>query len=367
MARLEKLASLIPLAEIEQKAQQQIYAALELDFLKKLAIMPDVHAGYDLPIGGVALLEGKVSPSFVGYDIGCGMCYIDTEVPAKELLGSQKAKEKLFKRIYQRIPTGVGGDHQDGGRDYQGFVTPSGDKNLGNMVNARLNRQLGTLGSGNHFIEIGETQEGSLAVTLHSGSRGVGYAIAEFYMKKGRFLGLEEELGQAYLADMDFALEYALANRKAMMEVLLELLGFDFKERAEHFKSMVNENHNHALLTDQGVLHRKGATPAEAGQIGIIPANMRDGVFVTRGLGNEEFLSSASHGAGRVLSRKAAKERLELKAFQTQMQKVVAKVEKSTLDEAPMAYKKIETVLAEQEGRVIEVIDRVRPLVNVKA
>ncbi len=130
---------------------------------------------------------------------------------------------------------------------------------------------------------------------------------------------------------------------------------------------MINENHNHAVVTDEGVLHRKGATPAELDQPGIIPANMKDGVYITRGLGNREYLSSASHGCGRRMGRNQAKKQLDLDNFRRQMKDVVSIADRSTLDEAPDAYKSIEEVLAMQEGIVIDVTDFVRPLINIKA
>jgi tRNA-splicing ligase RtcB len=129
---------------------------------------------------------------------------------------------------------------------------------------------------------------------------------------------------------------------------------------------MINENHNHAIITEDGVLHRKGATPADKGQIGVIPGNMKDGVYVTVGLGNEEYLSSASHGAGRRFSRRKAKETISISDFENDMKGIVCKVDNGTLDESPSAYKDINMVIERQEGIVIEVVDYLKPLVNIK-
>ncbi|MDQ7056332.1 MAG: RtcB family protein [Persephonella sp.] len=363
----EKIKSLIQLEEIEPEALKQIYDIASLDIVKKLAIMPDVHTGYDLCIGGVALVEGHISPSFVGYDIGCGMCFVNTGVSVKDVFKTKRDREEIAKKIYKEIP--VGKTIRKRPLDYKKFRSASGDSSLEKKVNDKLFHSLGTLGSGNHFIEIGENLEGNLCITIHSGSRNIGHTIASYYMKKGRFLPLDSFWGKAYLEDMNFALNYALANRLTMMKTVLRVLNFTEKEIDRIIrKTLINENHNHAVLTDEGVLHRKGATPAEDGQKGIIPANMRDGVYITVGLGNEEFLSSASHGAGRVLSRRKAKELIDIREFKKvmEMADVVAKVDSSTVDEAPFAYKDINQVIKAQEGVVIEVIDQVRPLINIK-
>ncbi len=364
---MEKIKSLIDLTEIEPEAVKQIYDVASLDIVKKLAIMPDVHAGYDLCIGGVALVEDHISPSFVGYDIGCGMCFVNTDIDTGQIFRSKKDRENIAQEIYREIP--VGKNIRKKPLDYTPFRSASGDKNLEKKVNDKLFLSLGTLGSGNHFIEIGENLEGKVCITIHSGSRNIGHSIASFYMKKGRFLPLDSDIGKAYLEDMNFALEYALENRLTMMKKILKILGFTDKEIKKLInKKLINENHNHAVLTKEGVLHRKGATPAEEGQYGIIPANMRDGVYVTVGLGNKEFLSSASHGAGRVLSRRKAKEVIDIKEFKKvmEMADIVAKVSEKTIDEAPFAYKDINKVIQAQEGVVIKVIDVVKPLINIK-
>lgn len=358
---MEKLHSLIPLHEIEENAYTQIMNVLQLEFLKSLAIMPDVHAGYDLCIGGVALLDNYISPSFVGYDIGCGMTHINTGITSAEVFPTMKEKELMFKRIYQHIP--VGFNLRQKSLDYQDFVSASGDAELDKKIAAKLYTSIGTLGGGNHFIEIGENNLNMVCITIHSGSRNIGHSIASKYMKIQSHLELDSDLGQAYLQDMNFALEYALHNRLTMIKDITKLMDVHFDQVKD---SLINENHNHAIVTEDGVLHRKGATPAAKDQLGVIPANMRDGVYITKGLGNEEYLGSASHGAGRVYSRKKAKEEIPLDLFQESMEGIVAKVEQSTVDESPFAYKDIDTVIDYQEGVVINVIDKIKPLINVK-
>lgn len=361
-----KLHSLIPMSEIEQTAQKQIYDVLSLDCLKRLVIMPDVHAGYDLVIGGVALLDGFISPSFVGYDIGCGMIHVSTGVKTSEMLPDERSRIGLFDQILKTIPTGFA-SHKTRKRNFPVFESPLDDKRMVVQVREKVEIQCQSLGGGNHFAEVGENRAGEVCITIHSGSRNVGHTIGGTYMRKGRMFPLDSELGQAYRQDMDYALRFALYNRESMLRAILGLMGFNSKEMDRIAGRMINENHNHAIVTQEGVLHRKGATPADLDQLGIIPANMRDGVYITRGLGNQEYLSSASHGCGRRMGRNEAKRVLDVQEFRGQMKGVVSSANRSTLDEAPGAYKDINTVIGYQEGVVIEVVDYVKPLINVKA
>lgn len=372
----KKLRSLMPIWELEQGAQTQIYDALKLEFLLALAIMPDCHTGYSLPIGGVALLDSVISPGYVGYDIGCGMCFIITEISVDEFFRREKKKRQIFDRIYKEVPVGFTWRNDSDGLEYKEFKSASGDKKLNGKVASRLYVQLGTLGGGNHFIELGENLKGYLTVTIHSGSRNMGHSIASRYMKLSKnvdkklpngFLHLEGEIGQHYLHDMNFALNYALDNRKVMMKEVLSILGYNSGDINTLInRRMVNENHNHAMVDENKVLHRKGATPAENGQIGIIPGSMKTGVYVTEGLGNPHYLESASHGAGRKMSRTKAKEMVTMERFQEQMKDIVAKVDNSTRDEAPDAYKDLHNVIKEQENIVIKTIDYAKPLINIK-
>jgi tRNA-splicing ligase RtcB len=161
---------------------------------------------------------------------------------------------------------------------------------------------------------------------------------------------------------MLYAQEYALENRKQMM---LEIL--DIMKLPKTLKNMINENHNHAIVNGSQVLHRKGATPADKGQLGVIPGNMKDGVYITKGLGNSEYLSSASHGAGRKMARGKAAKNLDFEHFKKQMKGVVAVVDENILDESPDAYKDLEMVISKQIGIVVEVVEKAYPLINVKA
>lgn len=369
--KTDKLASLIPIHELEQSAQQQVYNNLAFDFLLKLAIMPDCHTGYLLPIGGVALLDNVVSPEYVGYDEGCGMCCIVTDIPYYDILKNDKKNQRLFDKIYKHIPVGFN-MRENSLHCFDEFKSASGDKALNKKVNEKLWKQLGTLGGGNHFIELGKDKNDMFCITIHSGSRNPGHSVAGFYMKKTKlidkdlpkgFFHLHSEWGQMFIQDLEFMLEYALANRTEMMKNILDIVGLSHN----FLFKMINENHNHAIVQNNNtVLHRKGATPSLKNQLGVIPGNMRDGVYVVKGLGNKKYLNSSSHGAGRKGSRRWAKESITMERFEQSMDGIIAKVDKSTLDEAPDAYKNVDKVIQAQAGIVVDVINHIQPIINVK-
>lgn len=349
----------IPENEIEAGALDQIDDAMEIPSLKALAIMPDVHMGYDLPIGGVALLDNHIWPGAVGYDIGCGMCHIDTTKSLKDLPPLQD----IYERIANIIPVGFTTRKSPTTR-FKKFPNGSKFAAVADAIYSRASIQLGTLGGGNHFIEIGVNKLGSVGVTIHSGSRRPGWLLGDFYMKMtGGPVPLDSKMGSAYVKDMKWALQFALDNRSEMMAKCFQAMGLNFKD---HKSKMINENHNHAEITRDGVLHRKGATPAMEGQQGIIPANMKDGVYITVGLGNEEFLSSASHGAGRTMSRTKAKKTLSMGGFISQMEGIISPDLTNLLDEAPGAYKNIDKVISDQDGILVNIIDHFKPVLVVK-
>lgn len=367
---MRKIFLSIPKTEIEYGALNQIDAVLKLDCLKALAVMPDVHQGYDLPIGGVALLDEHISPSFVGYDIGCGMSHVNTGVVIDKGGKDYESWGKhVFESVYAKIPVGFN-THEKKTKAtgiLSEFRSASGDKELDKSVNKIMLMQLGTLGGGNHFIEFGLNSKNELGVTIHSGSRKTGHTVCSFYTrgKGGVIFEANSEMGNAYVNDMDFCLEYALENRKRMMEFILrDILDISVPMSKLGF---VNKNHNHAIKTPDGWLHRKGAISAAKGEPGIIPGNMRDGVYITEGLGNDEWLNSASHGAGRKMSRAAADKSFTMEEFAKQMNGITARVTEATLDESPMAYKDLVAVIRAQEGKTIRVVDRFAPIINIKA
>lgn len=381
----DRLKLLIDRQDIEPGAWRQIEDTLAKPWVKQLAIMPDAARGYDLPIGAVALTEGVISPSFVGYDIGCGMCAMNTGLTVDELgLVTRDDRKRLFRLIKEHVPMGLGRGHSKP-QDAPMFESAIGDKWLTNEINNLAKAQLGTLGSGNHFIEIGTNDfTGSVWITIHSGSRKVGHTLCEYYLgvcslygdnprEEKSYLSISSDLGQAYLADMNWAQEFASMNRMAMLHRICQCLaaltseGFSPVFLDVMKRATINENHNHAEKPIGGmVLHRKGATPADKGQLGIIPGNMRDGVYITRGLGNREYLCSASHGAGRAMSRGKAKRELSLDTFRANMVDIVSDAGKPTLDEAPEAYKPIDWVIEKQDGVVIDVVSHISPIINLK-
>ena len=371
-----KLRLLLPWDEIEQGAQEQIQYLLDLPFLRILAIMPDIHQGFLAPIGSVARLQGVISPAFVGVDIGCGMSHC--QLPVKVSTLTQAQLLEIRDKIKAHIPMGFSinsNNHVD--YPYGDFESASHDLQLNDLVMDKLYSSYGTLGGGNHFIELGVSRNtGNLGITIHSGSRNPGYRVAEFWMNVAKeeqtelpegFLYLCSDRGQEYLQDMEYMQSYALHNREKMMSIILNCLRpfCDFDKTAVMF-SLINENHNHAIVEHERVLHRKGATPAAKDQLGIIPGNMRDGVYITRGLGNQEFLESASHGAGRTCSRSKARKECDMGLFKEQMKGIVWDDRETLKDENPEAYKNLDTVIKYQEGVVIEVVDKFDPVINLK-
>jgi len=357
---------------LEEEALQQFSDAMKLDCVVKGALMPDAHAGYTLPIGAVVAVRGMVFPSFVGYDIGCGMCALPTSYHADSVRGNAK---EVFEAIYKAIPVGFSHNAKDtewaAGKD----IPRSGK--MQEIFDKNGLRQLGSLGGGNHFAEIGYDETGKVWIVIHSGSRGIGHATATHYMKlasgdgkarEGHFgLSVESDEGKNYITDMDFCLSFALENRLEMMRRIVDVIEAILPRDggAADWASLINRNHNHAECKDGLWIHRKGATHAESGMMGVIPGNMRDGSFIVRGRGNPLSLWSSSHGAGRVLGRKEAKRTLTMDNFAKTMEGVVARVSDDTLDESPFAYKSIFDVMRQQDA-LVKIIAYVKPILNIK-
>ena len=368
MKNIEKLKSLININLIENQAIEQIEKLLQMPEVSKLVIMPDVHMGATVPIGSVILSGGYVMPLAVGSDIGCGMCYADTGLNLMDLnLTTSKKMVDLFNKIKAIIPHGMGKGHEKK-QEYKQFKSnlklfPT---ELEDHINVKIKQQLGSLGEGNHFIEIGVNRRGNVGVTIHSGSRNPGLTLGNYYIKEaaksGGWLSLDSEVGKAYVADHKYMIQFAYENRKRMMFEILKILGL----HASFADDMVNIHHNFIEVKNEYALHRKGATPAKYGQIGIIPGSRASGVYIVRGLGNEEYLCTTSHGAGRKMSRKKAKDTIDLSHEQSVMKNIVCDVNKNNLDEASGAYKDINKVIKMQEGIVMEVIDFVHPIINIK-
>jgi tRNA-splicing ligase RtcB len=348
----------------------QFYEAMKLDCAVQGAVMPDVHKGYALPIGAVVASQGVVFPAWVGYDIGCGMCAVPTSFEFDEI---KRNREEIFRSAYESIPMGLGKYNDKNLVSFRHDATPKAKQIFAERFGRR---QLGTLGSGNHFIEIGVDDEALIWLIIHSGSRGIGHAIATHYMKlaaDGRRLEwhhgfrTDSEAGADYIVDLNYGLAFALENRKEMMRRLIQVI----KQHCTHGDAslddpmFINRNHNHAEQKDGLWIHRKGATHAEKHMLGVVPGNMRDGSFIVRGKGNPESLCSSSHGAGRIASRTQIKKAVTMDDFREQMTGITAKVDKSTLDESPGAYKDIFEVMRLQ-SELVDIVCRVRPIINMK-
>ena len=356
---------------LESEAIDQFVKAMNLDCVVQGALMPDAHSGYTLPIGSVIAVKDKVFPSFVGYDIGCGMCAVPTSFSRE---GVEIHKKAIFDQIYRDVPTGF--DHNKKSLDwsYDGAVSEFVEKEL--IATGAPGNQVGTLGGGNHFIEIGYDENDRIWIIIHSGSRNVGHKIATHYMKvasgdgkarEGHYgLDVRSHEGGNYIADLAFGLQFALTNRLKMIERIEYAISRHVSGGCD-YAQLINRNHNHAEFKDGLWIHRKGATHAEEGMLGVIPGNMRDGSFIVRGKGNPDSLCSSSHGAGRVLSRSKAKETLNMDDFKATMTAagVQAKVVPGTLDESPFAYKSIFDVMAMQTELVC-VLHHVKPIINIK-
>lgn len=363
----DKLHLTIPWDDIDHGAQEQIQTVLAFEFVNKLAIMPDVHQGYDMPIGGVCETDGVISPAWVGYDIGCGMRFVRTDEQADAF--DEDDLKQIRKRITESVPMGVGAYHQEK-QDLPLDQFETGNKDLDTQSNARAPYQVGTLGAGNHFIELGVDNSSILCVTIHSGSRGIGHKVAGYFMKMAKtednslppgFFNVDGDWGCRYVAAMYLADEFARLSRELMMRRVLTAIGT--KERSKP----IDISHNHALKPMNGtVLHRKGAISADLEEQSVIPGSMGTGVYVVEGLGHPETLHSASHGAGRRFSRKEARESISMEAFEKSMSGIIGSVDKTHLDEAPAAYKDIEHVITAQQNINIVVLDHIKPNLNIK-
>ena len=365
------------LTAIEEGALKQARNLARLPFVHKwIAIMPDTHLGYGMPIGGVLAAVDAIIPNAVGVDIGCGMAAVKT---SHRKIDTDTVK-RIMGKARQAIP--VGFHHHRGPQTWEGFDrAPKLPIIQEELASAR--NQLGTLGSGNHFIELQEDEEGFLWIMLHSGSRNFGLNTANVYHRIAKalcerqrvelpdrdlaYLPMDTDEGQAYFAAMSFCLDFAQASRDQMMQALIGIVNDATGAKP---LEQVSIHHNYAALeTHYGkkvCVHRKGATRARAGERGIIPGSMGTRSYIVQGLGNPESFHSCSHGAGRKMGRKDATRRLSLKDELSKMTGIVHGLRNvSDLDEAPSAYKDIDEVMANQHD-LVEIVVRLRPLGSIK-
>ncbi|MBR3151127.1 MAG: RtcB family protein [Erysipelotrichaceae bacterium] len=389
--------ALVYASVIEEKAAEQIRSLCDLEIYKdsKIRIMPDVHAGAGCTIGTTMTLHGAVTPNLVGVDIGCGMETVEIAEKEIDFL-------KLDALIRREIPSGreVREKKHANAALTNVFELRCFDRR--DMLEAEL-KAVGSLGGGNHFIEVDKDEEGRLYIVIHSGSRHLGKEVAEFYQQKaweqinGR--GKEEieeiirelkeqgrekeiqsvlkalkgenredvpkdlawlsgELYEDYIHDMKIMQEFAMINRQTMMQIILEGMGL---HEVDRFSTI----HNY-IDTEKRIL-RKGSVSAEKGEKLLIPINMRDGSLICIGKGNPDWNCSAPHGAGRIMSRNEAFRTLDTETFLKEMEGVFTTTANSrTLDESPMAYKGMEDIVA-NIGPTAEILKVIKPVYNFKA
>ena len=382
--------------ELEGAAREQIQAVWDRPEFAgcKIRIMPDVHAGKGCTIGTTMTIQDKIVPGMVGVDIGCGMETV-------ELAEREIDFAKLDALIREKIPYG---------REIRDIPHPLNSEidltqlRCADQVNLdRAVHSIGSLGGGNHFIEVDQAGDGRLFLVVHSGSRHLGTEVADYYqnegrralwggarhqiqetiaqlkaegrfqeiqktitaLKKERVLDIPKDLAYVegklfddYIHDMKLTQRFAVLNRKAMADIIVSGMGFTI---TDEFTTI----HNY-IDTDAMIL-RKGSVSAKAGEKLLIPINMRDGSLICIGKGNEEWNCSAPHGAGRLMSRRAALNTLSMETFRSEMEGIYTTcVVPDTLDESPMAYKSMDEIIA-QIGPTADIVERIRPVYNFKA
>ncbi|MFD3945885.1 RtcB family protein [Streptomyces sp. NPDC058579] len=375
---------------IDDGAMRQLHNTATLPWIKGLAVMPDVHYGKGATVGSVIAMQGAVCPAAVGVDIGCGMSAVKTSLTANDLPGDLS---RLRSKIEQAIPVGRGmhRDMVDPTRLYQ-FGTKGWDDlwsrfdGIADSVkfrHERAEKQMGTLGSGNHFVEFCLDEDGSVWLMLHSGSRNIGKELAEYHIGEAQklphnqglvdrdlavFVADTPQMG-AYRNDLFWAQEYAKYNRAVMMALFQEVVRREFRKAKVSFDPVISCHHNYvAEERYEGMdllVTRKGAIRAGSGDFGIIPGSMGTGSYIVKGLGNDASFNSASHGAGRKMSRSAAKRRFSTRDLEEQTRGVECRKDSGVVDEIPGAYKPIEKVM-EQQRDLVEVVAKLKQVICVK-
>ena len=370
------------LDDMEKDALNQAKNLANLPFaFKHIAVMPDAHLGYGMPIGGVLATRDVIIPNAVGVDIGCGMMAAKTSAKVDDLDADHI--KNIMRGIRRQIP--LGKKRHKTPQEFSGLAYAPDIKVVREEIeNAKY--QIGTLGGGNHFIEIQKDQSDNVWVMLHSGSRNFGYKIANHYNAVARklnqqwktgvpdawqlaFLPLDTKEGQEYRDAMQFAVDFAFANRRRMLKRIEEIL---FNTGRITLGEPIAIAHNYAAMehhfNENVMVHRKGATSARKGELGIIPGSQGTSSYIVRGLGNPDSFMSCSHGAGRLMSRTKACKVLDLATEKKRLDDlgvIHAIRNKSDLDEAAGAYKDISTVMKNQAD-LIEIVEELKPLAVVK-
>ena len=375
--------------QVESAALDQLTNTANLPFVfHHVAAMPDVHLGVGATVGSVVATKGAVVPSAVGVDIGCGMIAQKTTVKAEALDG------KLLRELRASIERGVPVGHEShktvsdlSDRFFKANGIPKAMEQFPDLV-SRARHQLGTLGGGNHFIEVCLDTEGAVWIMLHSGSRNVGKSTAEEHIGKAKKLAeayhialVDKDLAylvegtnefSQYVSDLEWCQRYAMENREAMMDEVLKdfshALGFH-GDRSFLADVRVNCHHNYLSMEhhfgENVMVTRKGAIRARVGDMGIIPGSMGAQSFIVEGLGNPDSFNSAPHGAGRKMSRSAAKKKFTVEDLKRQTEGVECRKDEGVLDEIPGAYKPIAHVM-EQSSDLVKVVAELKQTLCVK-
>jgi tRNA-splicing ligase RtcB len=382
----EQLPIKLWLDEVEDGSIRQAQNLANLPFaFSHICLMPDTHTGYGMPIGGVLAADNVIVPNAVGVDIGCGMCAVKTNVRADEL--ERKQLTQIMAGIRELVPLGF--DHH---KERQDESRMPENMNIDELVVVKrlylaAQKQIGTLGGGNHFIELQRCNEGYLWLMIHSGSRNLGLQVAEYYNKKAKklnemyytavpakadlaFLPFETDEAHLYYEEMKYCIAFAFANRSLMMERIQQVTSSVLADVS--CEPMVNIAHNYAAwekhFGKKVIVHRKGATSAKEGEMGIIPGSQGTKSYIVEGLGNPDSFMSCSHGAGRVMSRTAAVKNLNLQEEQRKLdeQGIIHSIRgKFDLEEAASAYKDIAQVMAFQQD-LVKIKVELSPLAVIK-
>lgn len=380
--------------EVEQQALQQLRNIAALPWVHGLRVMPDVHLGKGATVGSVIAMKDAVSPNAVGVDIGCGMLGVRTSLKASDLPDDLRP---LRAAIEARVPVGFNG--HKGAVDVQRLrPIHAGERITGDeqfwsrfsglhtgvqKIEGRARNQLGTLGGGNHFIEVCLDDDGQVWLQLHSGWRNIGKELAERHISVAK--GLDHNLAlpdrdlavflagtaqmEAYLNDLHWAQEFAARSRAIMMTLVVDVVRDHFAGRDVAFETVANVHHNYVALEridDQDlIVTRKGAIRAGLGEVGLIPGSMGTGSYIVRGLGNPASFQSASHGAGRRMSRTQAKRQFTVDDLAEQTRGVECRKDQGVVDEIPGAYKDLDSVIAAQVD-LVEVVTRLQTILCVK-
>ncbi len=375
--------------DVEHGAYRQILNLAMHPYARQhIAIMPDCHEGFGMPIGGVLATDGVIIPNAVGVDIGCGMSAVKTSLADI----NKNDLRKIMERIRGIIPLGFKhhkrsqGDNRMPDPDKLGF-DPFELPVVSREYDSAL-CQVGTLGGGNHFIEIQKGDDNSIWIMVHSGSRNIGKQVADYYNRraidinreKGEDYGPKTELawlpldsltGQNYFKEMQYCIDFAMCNRYLMMERIIEIFD-DIYGTKFSYGEIINIAHNYAAIENhfgkELVIHRKGATKASKGLTGIIPGSQGTRSFIVKGKGNPESFESCSHGAGRVMGRNQAIRTLNLEEEIRRLEKldILHSIRtRNDLEEAPSAYKNIDIVMAQQSD-LVEIVTGLSPLAVIK-